>query len=54
MVVIVEKGIRGEIFHGKADNKYMKEYHKNKNDHIQNIGMKTIFMIGQCRKNSSE
>ena len=30
MVVIVEKGIRGEIFHGKADNKYMKEYHKNK------------------------
>ena len=30
MVVIVEKGIRREIFHGKADNKYMKEYHKNK------------------------
>ena len=41
MLLMVEKGIRGGICHSiyqyaKADNKYMKDYHKNKeSSHIQ-------------------
>ena len=39
MLLIVEKGIRGGIFHVvhryvKANNKCMKDYDKNKNHHI--------------------
>ena len=35
MLLMVEKGIRGRIYHAihwyeKPDNKYMKDYHKNK------------------------
>ena len=41
MLLIVEKGIRGGIYHAinwyaKANNKYMKAY---KNHHILNIGL---------------
>ena len=41
---MLEKGIRGGICHSiygyaKANNKYMKDYDKNKNRHVFNIGM---------------
>ena len=42
MLLMVEKGVRGEICHciyryAKANNKYMKDYNKNKESpHIQN------------------
>ena len=44
MLLMVHKGIRGGICHsihqyGKAKNKYMKDYNKNKNHHMFNIGM---------------
>ena len=44
MLLMVGKGIRGEICHSicwyaKADNKYMKDYEKNKNCYMFNIGM---------------
>ena len=43
MLLMVEKGIQGRICHTihwytKANNRYMKDYDKNKN-HILNIGM---------------
>ena len=50
---MVQKRIRGRICHSiyrypKADNKYMI---KIKKYHIFNIGMLTIYMDGQFRKN---
>ena len=44
MLLMVEKGIKGEICHAihryaKANNKYMKDYDKNKESYILNIGM---------------
>ena len=44
MPLIVEKGIRGGIFHAihwnaKAKNKYMKDHDKMKNCHISSIGI---------------
>ena len=55
MQIIVEKD-RQEICHVihryvKANNKCMKEYDKNKNRHLLNIGTHIVFMVGQCRKN---
>ena len=49
MLLMVEKGIRGEICHSiyqytKANNKYMKKYHKNKVSSI--LG----YMVGQYPK----
>ena len=54
MLLIVEKGIRGEICHaiyryGKANKKYMKDYEK-KNLHIWNVGIQIFWMGGQCHK----
>ena len=53
MLLMVQKRIRGRICHSiyrypKADNKYMI---KIKKYHIFNIGMLTIYMDGQFRKN---
>ena len=44
MLLMVEKGFRGKICpsanrYVKANNKYIKEYDKNKECHILNIGM---------------
>ena len=44
MLLMVEKGIRGQIYHSlyhyaKANNKYMEDYDKNSHN-IFNIGMK--------------
>ena len=44
MLLMVEKGIREGIYYSiyrysKANNKYMKDYDKNKDCHIFNIGM---------------
>ena len=44
MFLMVEEGIRGGTCHSiyrrsKANNKYMKDYDKNKNHRIFNIGM---------------
>ena len=44
MFILVEKGIRGGICHSiyryaKPNNKYMKDYDKNKKSLIFNIGM---------------
>ena len=44
MLLMVEKGIRGEICHAihhyaKANNKYMKDYDKKKNHCTLNIGV---------------
>ena len=55
MLLIVEKGIRGGIFHVvhryiKANNKCMKDYDKNKNHHIFWIQMQITHMDGQCVK----
>ena len=56
MLLMVEKGIRGGICHAihryaKANNKYMKNYYKNKESLcIQYLDTK-IFMDGQCLKN---
>ena len=58
MLLMLEKGIKGGICHSicryaKVNNKYMKDYKiKIKNRHIFNIGMLTIYMVGQCRKSS--
>ena len=54
MLLMVEKGIRGGICHStywyaKVNNKYMKVYDK-KNGNIFNVGMKIIYMDGQCHK----
>ena len=58
MLLVVEKGIRGGIFHAthrhaKANNKYMKKYDKNKeSSNIQSLDAnKTICTDGQCLKN---
>ena len=53
MLLMVEKGIRGEICHtihrcSKANNKYMKYYEKDKE--LSYIGIKRIYMFGQCLK----
>ena len=55
MLLIVEKGIRGVICnlirrYAKANNKYMKDYDKNKESSFLNIGMEMIYMDGQCHK----
>ena len=55
MLLMVEKGIRGGICHAihryaKANNTYIKDYDKNKELSYLNIGMKIIYMVGQCRK----
>ena len=44
VLLMLEKGIRGGICHSiygyaKANNRYMKDYDKNKNRHVFNIGM---------------
>ena len=44
MLLIIVKSIRGETCHitdryAKANKKYMKDYDKNKDRHILNIGM---------------
>ena len=54
MLLMVEKDIRGGICHsiywyGKVNNKYMKVYDKI-NRNIFNIGMKIIYIDGQCHK----
>ena len=55
MLLMVEKGIRGEICHAiyryaKANNKYMKNYNKYKEESFFQY-FQTIYMIGQCLKN---
>ena len=56
MLIMVQKGIRGGICHSiyqyeKGNKKYMKDYDKNKETcYLFNIGMKVIYMDGQCRK----
>ena len=59
MLLMVENGIRGGIFHSiyqytKANNKYMKDCDKNKeSSHIQ-YWDEIIYIDGQCRKVSSK
>ena len=53
---MVEKGIRGGICHeihryAKANNKYLKNRDKKKNDHIFSIQMQTIYTDMQYFKN---
>ena len=53
VLLMVEKFIRGGISHSiyryaKANNKYMKDYDKNKKP--SNNGMKIIYVVRQCRK----
>ena len=53
MLLMVEKGTKGGIGHairryGKANNKYMKNYDKNKESCIQ---VQVIYIDGQCLKN---
>ena len=51
---MIEKGIRGGLCHAihqyaKANNKYMKDYDKNKEpSYLKYWNVKT-FMVGQCR-----
>ena len=51
MLWMVEKGIRGGICHfiyryAKANNKYMKDYDKNKElSYIQILGLQIIYMV---------
>ena len=62
MLLMVEKGIRGEICHSihryaKANNKYMQNYICKikiiimKSRHISNIQTLIIFMVGRCLEN---
>ena len=56
MLLMVEKGIRGGICHAilryaKVNNKYKKNYDKNKNSSYIHIWMQIICMAGQCLKN---
>ena len=56
MLLMFEQGIRGGIFHriyrnGKANNRYIKNYHKNKEpSYTQNLDEWIIYMDGQCLK----
>ena len=55
MILMGEKGIRSEIYYsvyqyGKATNKHLKDYDRNKDYHIFNIGMQIIYMDEQCHK----
>ena len=55
MLVIVEKGIRGGIFHAshqyvKAINKYMKNYDRNKESSYLRFWDEIICMDWQCNK----
>ena len=57
MLLMIEKGRRGDICHSiyqyaKADNKYMKKYDKIKNLHIFNIGVS--IWLGNVAKASSK
>ena len=52
---MVEKGIRGEIYHvihqyAKANNKYMKKYNKNKESPYLKYWDVNNFMNEQCQK----
>ena len=52
---MVEKGIRRRICpsiyrYTNANNKYMKDYDEHKNSYIFSIGIKIIYMVGQCLK----
>ena len=56
MLLIVEKGIRGGICHAiyryaKANNKYVKNYDKNKESSFFEYLDANICMDGQCLKN---
>ena len=53
MLLMVEKGIRGEICHAihqhtKTNNKYMKNYNKNKESSYLTYWMEIISIVGQC------
>ena len=53
MLLMVEKGIRGVVRHtiyryAKANNKYRKDYDKNKEPLL--LGCKKIYMVGQCHE----
>ena len=55
MLLMVENGIRGGIFHSiyqytKANNKYMKDCDKNKESSQIQYWDEIIYMNGQCRK----
>ena len=57
MLLMVEKSIRGRICHyvygyAKANNKYMKDYNKNKESSYSNIGIKgcILRLVGPCCK----
>ena len=56
MLLMVEEGIRGEICHAihrhaKANNKYMKNYDKNKESSYIHYLDANSYMVGQCFKN---
>ena len=55
MLLMVEKGCRGGIRHSlyqyaKANNKYMKDYDKNKESSYLKYWDVIIYMVGQRRK----
>ena len=55
MLLMVEKGIRGGIYNPiyqylKANNKYMKDYDKNKDSQYLQYCDVNNYMVGQCRK----
>ena len=56
VLLMVEKGIRGGICHSihqyvKSNNKYMKDYDKNKeSSYLKNFEMKITYMHKQCHK----
>ena len=57
MSFMVEKGIRERICqalyrYAKANNKYIKDYDRNKESLILNIEMKITHMDGKCHKSS--
>ena len=59
MLLMVGKGIGGGICHSiyqyaKTNNKYMKDYNKNKNHLIFNAGMQIIYMNEKCHKGPSK